>query len=282
LLVGPQFRRSADVVAIVHHQLPQRVVHDAVDGLVQREPRGRWLQSPIPAARARADRAERVFVFTSPNVLVIAPPRLEKQIFAAPPTGFPAPEGDQALVVHVKTPWRALIGLPFELPRSLAWLRLDVTPLDSGGALVRLEARDETAAAARDHAAALSLALNAVTNPDLGPLGALLGLQSIAFIDPLRLQARGERISGEVTIRPRQMDRLMAYAEQLVAEWTGSRSVESARSGSARPRADEDRVPAPPVSAGASEAGTAGSAAAEPSGASPGDELARPSSSGPP
>src|SRR5687767_13164227 len=58
LVVGPQFRRSADVVAILQHDLPAPVLRAAVDRLVQRPPPGRWLRSKIPAAYAHADRAE--------------------------------------------------------------------------------------------------------------------------------------------------------------------------------------------------------------------------------
>lgn len=224
LVVGPQFRRSADVVAILEHGMPQQVVTAAVDRLVKRPPRGRWLKSKMPAARAYADRAERLFVLTAPNVLVVAPPHLERQLLATPPTGFPSPEGDAALVVHIKTPWRALMGLPFRLPESLAWLRLDVVPLDDGGAHVRISAQDADARQAAEHAQSLSLALNALTNPNLGALGALVGLRSIAFVDKIQFQARDERITGQVRISPRQLERLLMYAEELVLSWTGRRS----------------------------------------------------------
>lgn len=224
LVVGPQFRRSADVVAILHHGMPPAVVKEAVDRLVQRPPRGRWLDGKIPAARAHADRAERLFALSAPNILVVAPPHLEKQILAAPPTQFPTPDGEVALVLHVKTPWRALMGLPFTLPESLAWLRLDVLPLADGGAQLRLTAEDVDASTASNHAQSLTLALNAITNPDLGPLGALVGLRSIALLDKIYFQANGQRISGQVRVTPRQLDRLLSYTEELVAQWTGRRA----------------------------------------------------------
>jgi hypothetical protein len=248
LIVGPQFRRSADVVAVLHHGLPARVVKEAVNRLVQRPPRGRWLEGKIPAARAHADRAERLFALTAPHILVVAPPHLEKQIMAAPPTVFPTPDGEEALVLHVKTPWRALIGLPFSLPESLAWLRLDVVPLEDGGARLRLTAEDADAKLANAHAQSLTMALNAVTNPDLGPLGALVGLRSIAFIDKMQFQAQGRRISGEVRVTPRQLDRLLAFAEEWAIQWTGRR---------AQPSVDT-RTPLARPSKGASDAPRSG------------------------
>lgn len=247
LVVGPQFRRSADVVAILQHGMPPPVVKEAVDRLVQRPPRGRWLSGKMPAARAHADRAERFFALTAPDVLVVAPPHLEKQILNAPPTRFPMPDGEEALVLHVKTPWRALMGLPFSLPESLAWLRLDVLPLADGGAHLRLTAEDKDAALASEHAQSLTVALNAMTNPDLGPLGALVGLPSIALLEKVYFQANGRRISGQVRVTPRQLDRLLSYTEELVLQWTGRRSA-AGRAG-APPRPTREVRPNQPASA---------------------------------
>lgn len=224
LVVGPQFRRSADVVAILQHRLPPAAIRAAVDRLVQRPPPGRWLKTKLPVARARADRAERLFALTAPDILVVAPPHLEQQLLAAPPKRFPSPDADAALVLHVKTPWRALIGLPFRLPESIAWLRFDVIPNTDGSVQLRVSAEDANAQLAAEHARSLSDALNALTNPDLGALGALVGLRSIAFIDKIQLRARAERISGEVRVTPRQLERLLVYAEELVQSWTGRRS----------------------------------------------------------
>jgi hypothetical protein len=242
LVVGPEFRRSADLVAIIQHRLGREPVRKAVDRLVRRPPRGRWLSSKVPAARAHADRAERLFVLPSSNLLVVAPPHLEKQLLAAPPMKFPAPEGSEALVLHVKSPSHALRGLPLPFPESIAWLRLDVTPLESGGATVRVTALDADAQQARAHARNLSLAINALTNPDLGALGALLGMRSIAFIDRLDLTARGDRISGEVEVSRAQLERLLGLAEELLEDWSGRGSVP--RSGApARLRAPERSAP---------------------------------------
>jgi hypothetical protein len=220
LVVGPEFRRSADMVAIIQHRLSRAVVREAVDRLVQRPPRGRWLKAKVPAARASADRAERLFVMPSPNLLVVAPPHLEKQLLSASALRFPTPEGKEALVLHVRAPAHALRGLPVSLPDSFAWLRLDVTPQEDGGAQLRITAEDASARDATSHARSLSTALNALTNPDLGALGALLGLRSIAFVDPIELRARGAQISGQVNVSRHQLERLLGLAEELLADWS--------------------------------------------------------------
>jgi hypothetical protein len=244
LVVGPQFRRSADVVAILEHDLPQPVLRAAVDRLVQRPPRGRWLKAKFPAARAHADRAERLFALTAPHVLVVAPLQLERQVLTTPPTTFPSPEGDVALVVHIKTPWRALMGLPMRLPESIAWLRLDVTPNEDGGVLAHISAEDADVRQAAEHAQSLSSALNALTNPDLGALGALVGLRSIAFIDKIQFRADGRHIRGQVRISPRQLERLLLYAEELASTWSGRR-LERTTTGSAPAAPSSAPPPAP-------------------------------------
>jgi hypothetical protein len=238
LVVGPEFRRSADLVAIIQHKLGREPARKAVDRLVRRPPRGRWLRSKLPAARAHADRAERLFVLPSSSLLVVAPLHLEKQLLAMPAVKFPAPDGSQAVVLHVKSPGRALRGLPLALPESVSWLRLDVTPLESGGARLRLTAQDADAQQARAHARNLSLAINALTNPDLGALGALLGMRSIAFIDRLELTAIGERISGEVEVSRAQLERLLGLAEELLEDWNGRAATRrnAATAGPAKPR----------------------------------------------
>lgn len=233
LIVGPQFRRSADVVAILSHRLSENSLRSAVDRLVQRPPKGRWLPGKLPIALAHADRAERLFALTAPGVLVVSPPHLQASLLANPPRTFPSPPGDEALVLHVRTPWRALIGLPFGLPESLVWLRLDVTALPDGGAQLRISAEDETAELAREHAESLTLGVNAATHPDLGPLGALVGLRSIALIDRVKLHAKDKVITGQVRISPRQLQRLLGAAEGFLAEWTGRRYVSPAGRGGA-------------------------------------------------
>jgi hypothetical protein len=224
LIVGPEFRRSADLVAIIQHRLGREVLRKAIDRLVQRAPRGRWLKSKVPAARAHADRAERLFVLPSQSLLVVAPPHLEKQLLSAPPLEFPAPEGKEALVLHVRSPAHALRGIPLPLPESIAWLRLDVMVLEGGGAQLRVTAEDADAALANRHARALSAATNALTNPDLGALGALLGLRSFAFIDAIELRSQGNRISGQVDVSRAQLERLLSLAEELLVDWNAPRA----------------------------------------------------------
>jgi hypothetical protein len=243
LVVGPQFRRSADVVVIIQYRVEAAEMRASIDRLVQREPRGEWISEKPPAARAHADRAERLFVFSGPRILVIAPPHLERQLLGASIERFPEPGSDDALVVNIKTPWRALMGLPFELPKSLAWARLGVLPLADGGAQLRVEAEDADSAQADEHAYLLERAINALTNPELGALGALLGVRSLSFLDPIELEAKGRRIRGELRVKPAQLERLLTYSEEMVRQWTGRRAP------SPLPSTSQPTAPAPSPSA---------------------------------
>lgn len=247
LVVGPQFRRSADVVVIIQYRVDAAEMRASIDRLVQREPRGEWISEEPLAARAHADRAQRLFVFSGPRILVIAPPQLERQLLGASIERFPEPGSDDALVVNIKTPWRALMGLPFELPKSLAWARLGVLPLADGGAQVRVEAEDADAAQAEEHAYLLERAINALTNPELGALGALLGVRSLSFLDPIELEAKGKRIRGELRVKPAQLERLLTYAEEMVRQWTGRRAPSPAPSTNPppSPQAPSSSAPVP-------------------------------------
>lgn len=213
LMVGSSFRRTADVVAVVRHRLGRTGARRAVEGLVQRPPRGRWLQQKPPVALAFADRAERLFVLSGPDTVLVGPTHLRKELVAATPVRFPPGAGEEALVVSVKDPRRTLGRLPIRLPSSLKWLRLGVSLRGDGSADLSLLAEDASAEAAGRHATELAAAFNALTNPSLGSLGALLGVRSLSFLDRLSLHADGPRIRGQLHVKLRQLQRLLGMLE---------------------------------------------------------------------
>lgn len=222
LLVGSSFRRTADVVAVVRHRLGPTGGRAAIEGLVQRPPRGRWLQQKPPVALAYADRAERLFVLSGPHTVMVGPKHLRRELVAASPVKFPPGAGKEALVLFVKSPRRTLGRLPVSLPESLKWLRVGVATRSDGGADVSFLAEDASAKAATQHAAELATALNALTNPNLGRLGALLGVRTLSFLDPLSLQAEGAEIGGELRVTLRQLKRLLTMLEGSLRPPSGS------------------------------------------------------------
>lgn len=228
-VAGPQFRVSNEVVAVVKYTVPQASMRKAIDGLVLREPKGEWLQTPIPAARARADRADRVFVLPKPGLLMMVPPHLaDDAIKKAPGLDIPSAGGSAALIAFIANPWRALLGLgaPVELPKTIRKATLTLSPTEDGGATLHIDATDESPEAARADAAMLTSAVNALTQQNLGAVGALLfGNSKMSFIEPVSLVASGASIRGDSRVTPRQLERLLGFAEGWVDSLEGGPGV---------------------------------------------------------
>jgi hypothetical protein len=224
-VAGPQFRVSAEVVVVLSYNVSQAAMHKAVDGIVNHEPKGEWLDAPIPAARAHADRADRVFVLPKSKIVLMVPPHLKDDaISKAPHMAFPSVGGEAALVAFIAKPWRATMGLrvPVEVPRTIASVSLSLSPTSDGGATLHVDATDESPEAAQADAATLTQAINAVTQQNVGALGALLfGGQTLSLIEPVDLRAVGKSVRGDAKITPRQLERLVGFAEGWVDAITG-------------------------------------------------------------
>lgn len=254
-VAGPQFRVSADVVAVLAYDVPQKAMRRAIDGIVQREPKGEWLDAPLPVARARADRAERIFVLPKAKLVLMVPPHLKDDAIAkAPHLAFPVVGGEAALVAFVAKPWRALAGFsaPVEVPRSIASVSLSVAPTADGGAVLHVDAVDESPEAAREDAALLTRAINALTQHNVGAIGALLfGGQTLSLIEPVDLRAVGKSIRGDAQITPRQLERLLGFAEGWVDAITGGPPM-SRGSASVGPSSPPKLAPPPTLPSGRS------------------------------
>jgi len=242
-VAGPQFRASADVVAVLEYRVETKVMRSALDALVNREPKGEWYGGPVPAARARADRADRVFVLPKGRLLMMVPPHLKDDAVAkAPGLSLPRAGGPAAVVAFVATPWRALLGLrsPVEIPRSIRSVSLSVIPTDDGGAVVEIDATDESPEHAADHAGLLTRAINAVTQQNLGSVGSFLfGSQTLSLVDPVTLRADGAHVRGTAKVTPRQLSRLLGLVEGFIESRSG------APVGASRPGPGASPAPAP-------------------------------------
>jgi hypothetical protein len=102
-----------------------------------------------------------------------------------------------------------------------------------------ITATDASPEAARDDAALLTQAINALTQRDVGALGALLfGGPTLSLIERVSLVADGKKIQGSARITPRQLDRILGFAEAWVDSISGPPPHPSAvPQGSSRPRA---------------------------------------------
>lgn len=213
LIAGPQFRDSSNVVAVVQHRLPEERVQEAFDRLVARG--GEWIeQDSRLMARARADRADRIFVAPAPHIVAVVPASAEKSARALGKNlRFPSKKTSIALQAYVITPWRVTRGTGIQFPTSIQWARLQLQPDEQGGARLLIEAEDESESAAKENAQFLEAMILAASQLDLGSKGGLLGgLASFAlggkkqkFIESVELKGRGNKIEGQLVLTRNQL-----------------------------------------------------------------------------
>jgi hypothetical protein len=249
LLAGPQLRDSSSVLGVLRYNVSEEKMKKAVDALVQRDTAaGGWMDAGVPAATARADRASRIFAFPAPHILVVAPPSAADSALKAPKDlRFPAPKGPEALTTFVTTPWRAFIGVPFKVPRSIKSVRMHITPTADGGAIADLVAKDESEAAAKKDAQELQQSFDAITQVKLGVLGALLGRKEHKIIERVTFTARGDEIHGTVIATPKQLAGLLeavAQAAKQIAEENARKAQAKADGGAAPGQSPSAEPPA--------------------------------------
>jgi hypothetical protein len=214
---GPQFRRSADVAAIVQHRLGAQRMRAALDRLVHSDAEGGWADAGVPVALAHADGAPRLFVMPSPSIVVLSTEALRPSAQRLKLKALPSLPGDTVAVAKVKTPWRAFKGLDFRVPQSISWARAAVTPTADGGALIEIEAEDESADAARQNADKLGRAITAATQLDLGALGDLFGRRVTRFVQSVSFDAKGTHIYGQITLTEQQILTILGFARERLA-----------------------------------------------------------------
>jgi hypothetical protein len=221
MIVGPELRDSSNVAAIIQHNVGAARMHEALDALVRADPEhGEWLDAGAPAVTAYADRAPRVLVMPSPNVVVVVPPNLREVALALKHPRIAKPAGGEVVWAYAVTPSHAARAVGVTLPESLAWAKVWVTPTDDGGAVVEAEAEDKSADLASKHAEELNAqiqdALSTVASFSL--LGQmLLGTKPVRLVEHLELTAEGNKIHGTATLTEAQVERVFEQLEGVLA-----------------------------------------------------------------
>lgn len=219
LIAGPQLRDSSNVVAVVRHSLPEERIHAGLEGLIARGG-GEWVEGDVKMARARADRAERLFVLPAPGIVAVVPPSAEASArgmgrdvrFAAGPEGV-------AVQAYIVTPWRVFLGLPVQVPPSIEWARLELRPRPDGGATLRLMAQDESPEAAARSAREIELLLRNAMKLLSGVQEVFASLRSwmtgkaeARAFDNVQVHAEDRKIVGTVEL---SLDQLVLIADFL-------------------------------------------------------------------
>jgi hypothetical protein len=219
MLAGPQLRDSSEVTVVVKVNVPKERVRAAVDAIVRSDPNGEWVDGErVPTAKARVDRAPRFFVMPSDKIVIVSPPSVAE---AAAKVGrkFTLSPGKGPEVVYGKlvTPWRAFrgLGLPIEVPKSIAWARFKVTLDEHGGAIVDIVAKDENAEKAAENARYLERNLTALSQLDLGLFGALFGAGRHKFAEKITFGSKGDEIQGQALFTARQLMEILDFAPML-------------------------------------------------------------------
>ncbi len=205
LLAGPQLRDSSRVVAVVRYNVPQARVRSAIDVVVKRSgSRGQWENKRVPVAKAHVDGAERYFVMTGPNMLVVVPPDGLEQALKLPANlRFPS-VGNEAVVLFLKYPANAFRGMPVKLPRSVEWMRFSLSLNPKGGADARLDAKDKDAETAAKNAPELTETINKAMVVDLI-------FTKRRLLDPVTFRAEGDHIRAETHVTDAQLRHILSF-----------------------------------------------------------------------
>ncbi len=221
LVAGPQLRDSSNVVAVVQHRLDQAAVTAAFERMVARG--GEWIDHKPDIVKARADRAERLFVAPSSHIVAVVPSSAEKSARAlSKNVRFSAATGGVALEAYVVTPWRVARGTGIKIPESLRWVRIEVSPEVGGGALIRIEAEDGSPEQAAEDAPKLEKMVRAASTLDLGG-GMLGGLASLAFgsskqkfIEKIEFSSKDKMVLGSLVITKKQLATLLDLLDAVL------------------------------------------------------------------
>lgn len=218
MIIGPSFYNSANVVAALEYNTEPSKVRRAINGLVKRD--GEWLKgTEFPAARAHADRADRIFMMPRPGFVLVVPPNLQQS--ANQIKGLPPPQGPEAMVAYLAKPHRPLARFNVQIPESVEDARVRLTPLSQGRVRLELQAQDASPEQAQATARQVSQAINALADlsSSLSGLLDLVGFGRTVALPRFKLQAKGREIWGEQVLSWEQVDFLLRQLEQQAAMW---------------------------------------------------------------
>jgi hypothetical protein len=218
-IVGSQLRDTSGVCIVLKHHLPADRMRAAVDALVKTDPSGEWLDAGVPSAKFHADRAERRAVFpNAQTVALVTPAAYESTLKAGKSIRLDPGAGPEAVNFYLATPWRAFIGLPVTIPHSIKWARGLVTGLSDGGAVLDIEAEDESEGAARDDAETLNKAIDAVAQLDLGIFSMFVGEQKHRFLEQYKFTSDGTKIHGYLRATASQLSTGLDFASAALTD----------------------------------------------------------------
>ncbi len=204
-ITGPELRRSGQIVSVLEFAGTPERIRSAVEAIVKRN-KGEWLAgTTYPTARAKVDKAERLFVLLpTRRILAVLPGKDEGKIDAVGKVpSYPA-DLPFAIQISMVTPHRAFRSIEaLRIPESIKKMRLRAYPHGAGGGKLELEFLDENAAKAKESAVVLSEQWQK------------LQTAAIAFfllLEDMDFKVEGDTITGTTTFTRAQLEKILARA----------------------------------------------------------------------
>jgi hypothetical protein len=185
-------------------------------------------------------------------LVVVAPPQLEAQVRSIKEAAaFPESVGDMAVSAYLVTPHRALKGTGIRIPETLKWVRLDLRPLENGGALLKVLAEDADESSARNDAEIIETLIVQATSINFSQMGSLGGLASLAFgskekkwLKSVSFRSEGNKIHGVIEVTAEQLMTALDLLEAFLPPADEEPAV--AERGPSQPSEPNSALPAEP------------------------------------
>jgi len=215
LIGGPQLRDSRKVVVVLDMGVSEQKTRETVNGIIKRSnPPGKWLDgTPVPAAMGQAAGGERIFALVPGKHMIVVLPADAKDQLPKVKAIKPFDKSSKVgIALYMVTPANAFRGLPFQIPNTLKWMRINVIPTDDSGVDVVLEAQDKDETLAREHAVQLEAIVEAVRKIDVPFLG------SYEVLPPTPFVTVGSLIRAETHVSRAKLILIMGEAKRRLKE----------------------------------------------------------------
>jgi hypothetical protein len=222
-ITGPELRKSGQIVSILEFSSPPEAIRTALDVVVTRT-KGSWLEGkPFPTAKAKADKAERLFVIVpSRRILAVLPGKDEAKIADLGRLPAYPPNLPFGIQISMVTPHRAFKSIDLlRIPETVSKMRLRAYPLANGGGRLELEFLDASAAKAAEDALVIGDQWKKVQTA---------ALVALLFLDDLDVKVEGDTIFATTTFTKEQLAKILALARK---------SFTPAKKGGAAPRRND-------------------------------------------
>ncbi|MSP26527.1 MAG: hypothetical protein EXR75_15545 [Myxococcales bacterium] len=213
LISGPHMKSASVVVAVVEYNVSTFKIRAALERAMRASrPRGSWQSGyPHPVARFGPDGSHYAALNEEKRLLVVLPAAAKGELARVREMKGFQKSSDDLIVMHIATPWRGVMKTAVPFPKTIAWLRLRLTPHRDSFSL-DIEAEDRDAETAERDMHELAAAIEEL-RPNPIPGATLLGLPPL-FQRPT-YSRRDRTITAHVEASEVEMRRIIGF----IAKW---------------------------------------------------------------